>query len=84
MTARIFRWRKAFRGSRDSAITAVEYRKAIHIHVRQEQERHFARDIQLIRSGKQAAVTPSLLQLAHFLDDQGLLRVGGRLQHSDL
>lgn len=45
----------------------VEYQKAIHIHVRQEQERHFALDIQLTWSGKLAAVTPSLLQLAPFL-----------------
>lgn len=43
---------------------------------------HFAEEISALQAGRNLKNTSRLIQLHPFLDDRGLLRVGGRLQHS--
>lgn len=54
--------------------------KALNLIIKQEQYVHFSQEIKNLKQNRDI-VSP--LKLLHpFLDDQGLLRVGGRLQNS--
>ncbi|XP_014210362.1 uncharacterized protein LOC106640746 [Copidosoma floridanum] len=48
------------------------------------QARLFSADLQCLRRGERLRKTNLLVPLAAFLDDDGILRVGGRLEHSPL
>ncbi|XP_061729202.1 uncharacterized protein LOC133534129 [Cydia pomonella] len=51
--------------------------------LRYEQATHFSRELDAIKNNK-LIPSKSVLKLRPFIDDQGLLRVGGRLTHSQL
>ena len=44
----------------------------------------FAKDLELIKQGQPVKPGSKVYQLASFLDEHGVLRAGGRLQHSEL
>ena len=44
----------------------------------------FPHEMQLIRSGQNVKPTSSLIRLSPYVDDHGIMRVGGRLGHCDL
>ena len=44
----------------------------------------FAEDLELIKQGQPVKPGSKVYQLAPFLDEHGVLRAGGRLQHSEL
>lgn len=63
-------------------ITHAELNKALLLLVKHEQQKYFSEDISCLLKGK--AVNSNLKGLNPFIDKQGLLRVGGRLQHAEL
>lgn len=44
----------------------------------------FTSDIKILSTGQQLPATNKLISLSPFIDDNGLLRVGGRLHHADI
>ena len=48
------------------------------------QEEQFGRELNELRNGRELKSTSSLLGLTPFLDERGLLRVGGRIAYADL
>ncbi|XP_023246929.1 uncharacterized protein LOC111643396 [Copidosoma floridanum] len=67
-----------------SPLTPTELHDAFLACVRLSQERSFSDDLQCLRRGERLRKTNPLVPLAAFLDDDGILRVGGRLEHSPL
>lgn len=63
-------------------ITLSEMRNANHILIKHIQSLSFEREISLLKAGK--PIFNSLRKLSLFIDAKGLLRVGGRLRHSNL
>ena len=61
-----------------------ELKKANETCIRLTQNRHFYNEINTLQKKKRLENYTKLLQLNPFLDSIGLLRVGGRLQHSEL
>ncbi|XP_011169784.3 uncharacterized protein LOC105202802 [Solenopsis invicta] len=68
--------------SQDLTLEELEYSKRRLIGM--EQLSGFQSEIQALRSNKPIPKSSSLKYLNPFLDDEGLLRVGGRLRHADL
>lgn len=62
--------------------TTEERTKAQYWLLKYIQKKHFADDIKCLR--KKAACSRALQTLNPFIDDKGLVRVGGRLRHADL
>jgi len=73
---------KEFRKLED--ITVEEFNDAEVTILQFIQNDAFQHDIKLIRSGKYIPKSSSLIRLDPYLDDLGILRVGGRLGNSDL
>ena len=46
------------------------------------QQRHFAKEVSMLDKGKELFTTSKILKLSPILDEDGLLRVGGRLKKS--
>ena len=46
------------------------------------QQRHFAKEVSMLDKGKELFITSKILKLSPILDEDGLLRVGGRLKKS--
>ncbi|XP_014214629.1 uncharacterized protein LOC106643859 [Copidosoma floridanum] len=67
-----------------SPLTPTELHDAFLACVRLSQERSFSADLQCLQRGERLRKTNPLVPLAAFLDDDGILRVGGRLEHSPL
>lgn len=63
-------------------LTAKEFQSALNTAIRSVQSVHFYEEIKLLKNNKQ--VNSNLKSLYPFIDANGLLRVGGRLQNSDL
>ncbi|XP_063363880.1 uncharacterized protein LOC134652647 [Cydia amplana] len=63
-------------------ITFSEATQALHMFIKNEQERFFDKELASLREGRQ--VSSYLLSVNPFIDANGILRVGGRLQHSSL
>ncbi|XP_037964924.2 uncharacterized protein LOC105390593 isoform X1 [Plutella xylostella] len=63
-------------------LTYSELNQALLLIIKHEQMKYFSSDIKRLQEGKQTE--SSLKGLNPFLDADGLLRVGGRLQHSAL
>jgi hypothetical protein len=74
----IFRSKRQYRPP--GYLTAPELRKAMQILLRASQQRSFGEDISRLSSGKRLSNSSRLLKLDPFLDEAGLLRVGGRLE----
>ncbi|XP_076294560.1 uncharacterized protein LOC143215865 [Lasioglossum baleicum] len=69
------------RGPVDS-ITTTELEQARLFWIRQTQEAHFSRESQAVHRGVALPNASPLAKLMPFADAHGILRVGGRLQHS--
>ncbi|UYV60129.1 ASAP1 [Cordylochernes scorpioides] len=65
-------------------LTTRELTKAIQVLVKSIQQVEFCTEIKLLKSNKQLPMSNKLTSLNPFLDTQGLLRVGGRLEYSYL
>ncbi|XP_017469384.1 PREDICTED: uncharacterized protein LOC108361294 [Rhagoletis zephyria] len=64
-------------------ITAHEVRKTELMLVRLVQMTAFAEDVLLVREGKELSNRSSLFDLTPVIDDEGILRVGGRIDHAE-
>ena len=67
-----------------SPITVTELRLAFITCVRLSQRCRYALEIEDLTGGQPVSTSSSLRTLAPFIDETGILRVGGRLDHSDL
>lgn len=67
---------------RAGAITIAQLHEALLMLVKYVQQTSFAQDINYIKNGKLSS--KALRKLNPFLDDENMLRVGGRLSHSNL
>ncbi|XP_014209260.1 uncharacterized protein LOC106639936 [Copidosoma floridanum] len=65
-------------------LTPTKFHDAFLACVRLSQKRSFSAELQCFRRGKRLRKTNLLVPLAAFLDDDGILRVGGRLEHAPL
>ncbi|GFT82495.1 integrase catalytic domain-containing protein, partial [Nephila pilipes] len=65
-------------------LTVPELSAALICLVRSVQFVYFLKDIQCIMKGGKLSNSSKLLNLSPFLDEKNVLRVGGRLQHSEL
>lgn len=63
-------------------LTCAELQKALLLIIKIDQSLHFKKEIQMLKASRN--VSGPLKDLHPFLDQQGLLRVGGRLHHSDV
>jgi len=61
-----------------------EITDALNILCRAVQEEVFSREFKLLRDGKVLNCSSSVISLSPFVDDCGLMRVGGRLRNSQL
>jgi hypothetical protein len=68
--------------NRHGFLTAVELDKVLMLLVKHEQGKFYSDDIKLLQSLKQ--VKGNLKPLTPFLDSEGIIRVGGRLQNASL
>ncbi|XP_063243611.1 uncharacterized protein LOC134542933 [Bacillus rossius redtenbacheri] len=59
-----------------------ELNKALHFWLFWVQSHHFKEDISALKKGQ--CISPQIRKLVPFLDDSGLIRVGGRLAHSSV
>ncbi|XP_058817817.1 uncharacterized protein LOC131681123 [Topomyia yanbarensis] len=82
ITARMIRFRH--REYRAARLTAYEIDNAMQLYVKHVQRLQFAKEISQLEKHHEVHHTSPLRQLKPFLDEAHLLRVGGRLQLSDL
>ncbi|MCI0558466.1 MAG: hypothetical protein MN733_08220, partial [Nitrososphaera sp.] len=66
------------------ALTVLELRTALHIILKMTQRSVFAEEIDSLNGGRSLQRKNKLTRLNPFIDEDGILRVGGRLQHSML
>ncbi|GFV89345.1 integrase catalytic domain-containing protein [Trichonephila clavipes] len=66
------------------SLTATELSRASICLIRNVQSVHFPLEIQCLLKGKQIPNSSSVLNLSPFLDENSILRIGGRLKHSNL
>ncbi|XP_029162628.1 uncharacterized protein LOC114934145 [Nylanderia fulva] len=69
---------------RSHAITAFEYMQSRNFWLHMIQAEVFKQELYLLKSNKRLSRNSALISLNPFLDANGLLRVGGRLEHSHL
>ena len=67
-----------------SELTSTELANARNELLRQEQRRVFHDEWTVLKRGKKVSKSSAIFRLAPFLDDDGLLRVGSRLEMSEL
>lgn len=65
-------------------LSAVELKKAFQRLVLHTQLQSFARGIQDLKHSKTLHTSNRMLSLNPYLDEEGVLRVGGRLRHADI
>lgn len=65
-------------------LQSIELKEAIAYLVKTEQQNHLTEDYTRIRSRKQVKKNSSLHTLQPFIDNAGLIRVGGRLQNAQI
>ena len=63
-------------------ITSLEFRTALKYLIKLHQEKHFSQDIINLKSNKPLSRKSQILTLNPFLDDENILRVGGRIYKS--
>lgn len=73
-----------FKTKNKGPLTVAELRLASETLIRKLQQECFHDEIHALSNGKQLNKTSKLLSLNVFLDEKGLLRVGGRLENSQL
>ncbi|XP_077270949.1 uncharacterized protein LOC143902120 [Temnothorax americanus] len=82
VTSWCLRWRRT--ASRTTALTlqSTEINDALLLWLRVVQGLHFTTEITALSSNRTVSHRSSLASLSPFLDDHGVLRVGGRLKHA--
>ncbi|KRZ98102.1 hypothetical protein T08_16093 [Trichinella sp. T8] len=65
-------------------VTPLEIQDTENYWIRKAQHESFSTEIYQLSNGRQVAANSRLQQFDPFLDENGLLRIGGRLQNSDL
>lgn len=84
-TAYVRRWHVARRHRlHRTVVDSEEIHEARRWHIRAEQGNHFASEINRIRNRCSVAPTSKIVSLAPYLDDHGILRVGGRLKNANI
>ncbi|XP_017473343.1 PREDICTED: uncharacterized protein LOC108364257 [Rhagoletis zephyria] len=83
-TARLRRILPLFRGNRGVVVSAEEQNLALVLHIRQAQGNTFKQDIKALVSNSGIEGRSPLLPLNPFLDENRILRVGGRLTNADM
>ncbi|XP_058449300.1 uncharacterized protein LOC131429265 [Malaya genurostris] len=82
ITARMLRLcRSEFRKS--VTLTTGELDKALDVYIKHVHKQHYPDEIQCLLQHKDIKRQSTLFQLMPFLDENGILRVGGRIQRSD-
>lgn len=66
------------------SLTAPELSASLMCIVRNVQSVYFSKEIQCIERGQHLQNSSNLLNLSPFLDEKNILRVGGRLRHSNI
>lgn len=66
----------------EKVLSADELQNALHLIIKHEQSIHFSEELESLRKGN--CMRKPLKSLHPFLDKNGLLRVGGRLDNSDI
>ena len=61
-----------------------EFGNALTILIKLAQNEHFSVEIKALKENRQLPTNSKLIRLSPFLDSKGILRVGGRLEHSQL
>ncbi|KAL7725869.1 hypothetical protein ACLKA6_016420 [Drosophila palustris] len=91
MLQRVFAYIDRFLGicnkelARRKGLLTIDYiKRGTQLLIKSIQLFHFAEDCRALRSGKQLSTKSEIRSLQPILDHAGLLRVGGRLQNSDL
>ena len=83
-----FRFIKNTRPSRAEKISGVltpaEIHSTLNFFIKQSQSIHFAAELNCLRNGASVSIRSKLSSLNPFLDEFGVIRVGGRLQQSQL
>jgi hypothetical protein len=69
---------------RKGFLTYTERENAVLFLVKSEQQSAFLADIQTLSKGIPLSSRSNILSLAPFIDDNGILRVGGRLKHANI
>ncbi|XP_062545279.1 uncharacterized protein LOC134211908 [Armigeres subalbatus] len=83
ITARILRFsHPEFRDN--DRLSPVEVEFALRKYLQHIQSKHFPNEISRLQRNLEVQRSSSLHQLRPFLDENGLVRVGGRLQHAEL
>lgn len=82
LTAIILRWKKVHNGmSFSSFVTVPEFLDAEKRLIQLDQSQYFSAEIKNLKLKQNIPNKSCLLRLNPFMDDQGILRVGGRLGH---
>ena len=83
-----FRFIKNARSSKAEKISGVltptEIHSTLNFFIKQSQSIHFATELNCLRNGASVSIRSKLSSLDPFLDEFGIMRVGGRLQQSQL
>ncbi|XP_023248344.1 uncharacterized protein LOC111644037 [Copidosoma floridanum] len=66
----------------EAPITVAELQHSLLCCAKLSQVRYFAADIKTLKNSLPVKISSPLSRLSAFLDDEGILRVGGRLRHS--
>lgn len=80
----IARFRDRSSNSLNSPLTPSELQQSNQFWIRQLQHLHFSREIDILTKGELLPKSNPLIRLTPFVDERGILRVGGRLQHANL
>ena len=81
----LIRFGKFVRGQgHKGRLSVEEVRHATAVLIRKSQSMSFAPEIERLQQGKPVKLSSSLSTLNPFLDDEGLVRVGGRLKESNM
>jgi hypothetical protein len=70
--------------ARNYIVNAEDTKKAYNSLIKWTQELAFPEELKLLRSNKQLKSSSSIISLFPFLDEEGILRVGGRIANSNI
>lgn len=65
-------------------MTAAEMRDAMNLHIRQAQQTYLGKELKLLQNQQSVSPGSELPSLNPYLDEDGLIRVAGRLRNSKL
>ena len=74
-------WRNYNRGSKDIELTAEDLKQAERMWIKSIQEKTFADELQYLQ-GSNKSPKPIVTQLSLYLDEHGIIRCEGKIQHS--